>query len=360
MVIDYKMLLVGCLCWFRPMDSVAALMADLKTAGADYEATSAEFLPGKRLLSDARRPRHYVIIGAFRELKNADKLIRRVTSVGFEPKYFLNKEKRLYYVYIVIYDDIKSAHRVSAKLRDINFIEDAWVFSTETGEPLSERLIASAEVKSSILLSDAGTSQAAQRTSSASASSNEIKKENRGTTPSETTGSPAPEAKKAKPKEEATPTTFKSTSSAAINQLVRADKGDIVVFNNLLFHKNSSVLRKVSKDEMERLNDVLQTKSNLRIKIHGHTNGDFKGEVYLLAENDDRFFKLSGRNKVVRGDDKLLSAERAKVIKRYLGARGISGERIEIQGWGDRRMLYPKGHLKAPLNRRVEIEILDN
>ena len=249
---------------------------------------------------------------------------------------------------------------MSAKLRDINFIKDAWVFSTETGEPLSERLIASAEVKSSILLSDAGTSQAAQRTSSASASSNEIKKENRGTTPSETTGSPAPEAKKAKPKEEATPTTFKSTSSAAINQLVRADKGDIVVFNNLLFHKNSSVLRKVSKDEMERLNDVLQTKSNLRIKIHGHTNGDFKGEVYLLAENDDRFFKLSGRNKVVRGDDKLLSAERAKVIKRYLGARGISGERIEIQGWGDRRMLYPKGHLKAPLNRRVEIEILDN
>ena len=348
---------------------------DASMVGAGLRYDGARF-------SKEEQARHYVVIGAFRELGNANQLIKKVASVGFDPKYFLNKQRGLYYVYIVIHDDLMTARRVSAKLRDINFIKDAWVYSAETGEPISERLIASAETNRSALLSDAVSERHEKQAtiSPASPTAKRLPKENIKSTSSETNSNPPQVEKYAAPKSETVsaalksnssdvkPTsteasgsaTFKPTPSEAINQLAKADKGDIIVFDNLLFHKNSSVLRKVSKDEMQRLNEILKTKSNLRIKIHGHTNGDFKGEVYLLAENDERFFKLSGKNKVVKGDDKLLSTERARVIKRYLGAQGISTGRIETQGWGDRRMLYPKGHLKAPLNRRVEIEVLEN
>ena len=361
MLIDYKILILSCcLCWLWRLDSQAMPMTDLEISGSDFRTTLTDMIPENLLFSHDRLPRHYVVIGAFRELKNATKLISRVASVGFEPKIFLNEKRGLYYVYIVIYDDIASAHRVSSKLREVNFIKDAWVFSTETGEPLSERLIASVDVKSRELLSDTGSRQPEKEVNTSSKSRQETPRETKEVAPAVADNDPAPVQNAEKPKEKASKATFIPTSSKAINQLARADKGEIIIFENLLFHKNSSVLRKISKDEMYRLNEVLNIKSNLRIKIHGHTNGDFKGEVYLLAENDDRFFKLSGKNKVVKGDDKLLSAERAKVIKRYLGAQGINEDRIEIQGWGDRRMLYPKGHLKAPLNRRVEIEVIEN
>ena len=360
---DFKtlvlLLFVG---WLGPLVVEAMPPAEGKILRHDDSMVRAGFGDRVTWFSKDERARHYVIIGAFRELSNANQLIKKVASVGFDPKYFLNKKRGLYYVYIVIYDDLMSARRISAKLRDINFIEDAWVYSTETGEPISERLIASAETNRNALLSDAVPERSEKQApaSTAPSTAKQLPKETTKSTSSETNSNPPQAEKYAPPKSETGNATFVPTPSEAINQLARANKGDVIVFDNLLFHKNSSVLRKVSKDEMQRLNEILKTKSTLRIKIHGHTNGDFKGEVYLLAENDERFFKLSGKNKVVKGDDKLLSTERARVIKRYLGARGINTARIETQGWGDRRMLYPKGHLKAPLNRRVEIEVLGN
>ena len=382
MLIDYKMfLLCWCLCWLLPPSSEAGSSDGFEIKGIKAGKILADPAPEYLLNSNTAVAKYYVVIGAYKEVKYANSLIRRVTSVGFEPKYFWNRERRLYYVYIVIYNDAKAAYRVSSKLREINFIKDAWVFSVEGNEPLSEGLIAraSAKVKNQNLelLGDPrrGRPKDEVRKSRvvAKSVSEEPKKEIKTTTPApseikekanveESTSqdkSPEPVRTSKKPKEEVKAASYRTTSSKAINKLVQASKGDIIIFEDLLFHKNSSVLRKVSKDEMERLNEVLNTNKNLRIKIHGHTNGDFKGEVYLLAENDDRFFKLSRKNKVVKGGDKLLSAERAKVIKRYLGVHGVDVSRIETQGWGDNKMLYPKGHLKAPLNRRVEIEILD-
>ena len=386
MQMDNKMiLLVWCLCWFELLGLEARPLIKMEMPGSNTVTVLTNLSSENVSRSDTwRRPRHYVVIGAFKELKNASKFVRRVASVGFEPKYFLNKERGLYYVYIVIYDDLASASRVSAKLREVNFIKDAWVFSTETGEPLSERLMASVEVEGRELLSDTKSAQtkSRERPSATSPAGTSDETPNVATVkgsggtgiPQGTNGEKGTDTKVSEPKESDGPvakntgspkgetekTAFKPTPSKAINQLVQADKGDVIIFENLLFHKNSSVLRKGSRDEMRRLHDALKGRAGLRIKIHGHTNGDFKGEIYLLAENDERFFKLSGKNKVVKGDDKLLSAERAKVIKRYLGTQGIDGDRIETQGWGDRRMLYPKGHLKAPLNRRVEIEVLED
>ena len=361
MQMDFKIFLLALsLCWLGWVNLEASPAINEEVAIAGMEVMSKHLFVENTSLSDVRPPRHYVVIGAFKDLKNASKLIRRVASVGLEPKYFLNKERRLYYVYIVIYDNIAAAFHVSSKLREVNFIKDAWVFSTEVDEPLSERFIASVEVKDSELLSDVSKEAPRKKAKPVASPPKVTSQESSAAGSAVKDSNPAPVERKKEPKEEPSENIFKPTSSKAINELVKADKGDVIIFEDLLFHKNSSVLRKVSKDEMLRLNDVLKKKTNLRIKIHGHTNGDFKGEVYLLAENDDRFFKLSGRNKVVKGDDKLLSAERARVIKRYLGSQGISVDRIETYGWGDRRMLYPKGHLKAPQNRRVEIEVLEN
>ncbi|MDN5214254.1 OmpA family protein [Fulvivirgaceae bacterium BMA12] len=379
MLIDYKMFLwCLCLCWLLPSSSEAVATDGFKVNGMVSGIIATDPAPEYVKNTNAIATRYYVVIGAYREMKNANQLIRRVTSVGFEPKYFWNRERRLYYVYIVIYNDAKAAYRVSSKLREVNFIKDAWVFSAEGNEPLSEGLIANASVKNQNLqlIGDPRRGRPKDEVRrprpAEKPASSEPKKEVKTTLPpadkttaKENVEEPAGKDNNQvlaqtpkKPKEQVKAASFRTTSSKAINQLVKASKGDIIIFDDLLFHKNSSVLRKVSKDEMERLQEVLNANKNLRIKIHGHTNGDFKGEIYLLAENDDRFFKLSGKNKVVKGGDKLLSAERAKVIKRYLGVHGIDAGRIETQGWGDNKMLYPKGHLKAPLNRRVEIEVL--
>ncbi len=311
---------------------------------------------------------HFVVIGAFKSKDNANKLIRKVQSVGFEPKYFFNEKRNLFYVYIFIYDNVQKAYKVSNKLREVHFIDDAWVFSAGDTKELDERFIAQVQTGNKDILTDVPTDRASENNNQNSTSTTKIPKEFL----SDDTVNEAPPTKSEENKKEVDNQTNQQAidaikvdkksaeNSVAIMKMGEAKQGDLVVFDNILFHKNSSVLRKLSKDELGRLQSVLANNPKLAIKIHGHTNGDFKGEVYLLADYDSRFFKLSGKNQVVKGDDILLSQKRAEVIKRYLVEQGVAASRIETKGWGHKRMLYPKEHFKASQNRRVEIEILGN
>ena len=54
-----------------------------------------------------------------------------------------------------------------------------------------------------------------------------------------------------------------------------------------------------------------------------------------------------------------LSKQRALTIKRYLIENDIAEDRIEVQGWGGKQMLYDKEHPLAIKNIRVEIEITE-
>lgn len=327
------------------------------------------------LEADTAKNGHYVVIGAFKERKNVTNLVDRVRSVGFEPKHFFNEQRGLHYVYIFIYDDLSVAKRVSKKLREVKFIKDAWVFSSETDEPLTEKLIAQVQDPKEKIYADVSKDKKPSNSQEVEKMKKNIGIPNESSENSDTITREPPinssmkelEAKNTVDSKPSETTAVKiivpnelAENSDALKQLASAKQGDLVVFDNILFHKNSSVLRKLSKDEIGRLEYVLGANPDLKIKIHGHTNGDFKGEVYLLADNDSRFFKLSGRNKVVKGDDILLSQKRAEVIKRYLVQQGLDASRIETKGWGHKKMLFPKDHLKASQNRRVEIEVLSN
>ncbi len=355
-----------------PLSTTAVSNSNLKNNGVFNNA--GDFIGFQQ---NTKQAGHFVVIGAFRSKDNASKLIRKVKSVGFEPKHFFNQQRKLFYVYIFIYENIEKAYKVSNRLREVNFINDAWVFSAASEKALNEKFIAQVQSDKKDILTDVPPEsrggKSVSGTNKTSRNSTKLPKEfldDEVAPPKPKSDPQVSEVKETKKKPVANTGNKKSSAikvdkkliqnSEAIKKMSEAKAGDLVVFDKILFHKNASVMRKLSKDEIERLKNVLAVNPNLRIKIHGHTNGDFKGEVYLLADSDSRFFKLSGKNKVVKGDDILLSQKRAEVIKRFLVEQGVAATRVETKGWGHKRMLFPKEHFKASQNRRVEIEILGN
>jgi outer membrane protein OmpA-like peptidoglycan-associated protein len=60
------------------------------------------------------------------------------------------------------------------------------------------------------------------------------------------------------------------------------------------------------------------------------------------------------------GSAQKLSLYRAETIEHYLLKQGIDQSRIEIKGWGGKKMLYGKHSAQAKQNVRVEVEITDN
>lgn len=142
--------------------------------------------------------------------------------------------------------------------------------------------------------------------------------------------------------------------------LPRLKKGDIQVMFNTYFHGNSSVMRERSRFELEELVKLLKESPNMRIKLHGHTNGAGRGPVYVFYEEEQNFFEIHRSREYKKngvGSSKL-SALRAETIKSYLVHRGIFAHRIETQGWGGKKLLYDPDSPLAKSNIRVEIEIL--
>lgn len=142
--------------------------------------------------------------------------------------------------------------------------------------------------------------------------------------------------------------------------LQRLKKGDIQVMYNTYFHGNSSVMRKRSRYEMNELVKMLEESPNMRIKLHGHTNGSGRGFIYTYSPEEKNFFNLiQNKEHKKRGVGSIkLSTLRTETIKSYLEHKGISGDRIETQGWGGKRMIYPEDAPLSKHNIRVEIEVL--
>lgn len=141
-------------------------------------------------------------------------------------------------------------------------------------------------------------------------------------------------------------------------ELVRLQKGDIAVMYNVFFYKDAAIMRPESKYEIDNLLAMLNDNPKYKIKIHGHTNGRSQGRILSMG-SDNNFFSLTG-SKEGFGSAKLLSEERAKVIRAYLVSNGIDVNRMLIKAWGGKRPMYDKHHARAAENVRVEIEILDN
>lgn len=138
--------------------------------------------------------------------------------------------------------------------------------------------------------------------------------------------------------------------------MVRYHKGDIAVLYNVYFYNDAAVMAPQSQFELNSLLQMMQERPGYRIKLHGHTNGNYNGKIIKMGP-DKNFFSLDGSVSTI-GSAKDLSYNRAEVIKEYLVANGIAADRIEIKAWGGKRPLYDKRSVNAKKNVRVEVEIL--
>ena len=142
--------------------------------------------------------------------------------------------------------------------------------------------------------------------------------------------------------------------------LDRLQKGDIAVMWNVLFYKDAAIMRPESKAELNSLLEMLQENLDMKIKLHGHTNGNSRGNIVYADENDFNFFSLNGDHSKTTGTAKKLSEYRANAILRWLESNGIEASRMEPIGWGGDRMLHGKTDPKAYENVRVEVEVVEN
>ena len=111
-----------------------------------------------------------------------------------------------------------------------------------------------------------------------------------------------------------------------------------------------------SKFELNSLVQMMQENANYRIRLHGHTNGNYHGRIITIGDNKN-FFSLDG-SKQSMGTAKDLSRNRAEVIKEYLQVNGIDPSRVEVSAWGGRRPIFDRHSVNAKKNVRVEVEIL--
>jgi outer membrane protein OmpA-like peptidoglycan-associated protein len=140
--------------------------------------------------------------------------------------------------------------------------------------------------------------------------------------------------------------------------LIRYHRGDIATLYNVYFYNDAALMLPESKFELNSLLQMMQEDPQYRIRLHGHTNGNYHGRIITVGDAKN-FFSLDGSKNSV-GSAKDLSYNRAEVIKEFLVTSGIDPTRIEIKAWGGKKPLFDKHSVNAKRNVRVEVEILND
>lgn len=139
--------------------------------------------------------------------------------------------------------------------------------------------------------------------------------------------------------------------------LVRYHTGDITPLYNVYFYNDAALMLPDSRYELNNLLQMMQENPKYRIRLHGHTNGNYHGKIMTVGE-DKNFFSLKGAKESI-GTAKELSEARAQVIKDFLVENKVDPSRIEVKAWGGKRPLYDKNNVNAKKNVRVEVEITE-
>ena len=114
-----------------------------------------------------------------------------------------------------------------------------------------------------------------------------------------------------------------------------ADPTRAFIFDNLNFETGSDKITAESQAQLDDLTAVLTAYPVVNLKVAGHTDN-----VGAAAAN------------------KTLSESRAKSVKAYLVGKGIKGNRIETEGWGqDKPIVANDTEEGKAMNRRVEVYI---
>ena len=140
----------------------------------------------------------------------------------------------------------------------------------------------------------------------------------------------------------------------------RFKKGDVLIMYNVYFYKDAAIMKPESIFELNSLLDMLNENKKYKVAIHGHTNGNSTGKIIHLDNKDKNYFSLHDEHKESVGSAKKLSQYRAYTIQQWLIEQGVDPDRMEIKGWGGKKMLYDKFDSQAYKNVRVEIEITDD
>lgn len=118
----------------------------------------------------------------------------------------------------------------------------------------------------------------------------------------------------------------------------QTERGLVITLNNILFDTNQSNLKPGADNTLDKIATVLQEYQNHQLVIEGFTDS-----VGTSDHNEE------------------LSQHRAEAVKDALVRRGITPDRIETRGYGER---YPIATNNTPtgrqLNRRVEIIVSDD
>lgn len=124
-------------------------------------------------------------------------------------------------------------------------------------------------------------------------------------------------------------------------RLHKAEVGDKVTLDNLLFEPGKADLLPDSEGALQRLLHFMQGDPNVRIEIGGHVNVPFKRPVRQSSSH----FRLS--------------LNRAMRVFSFLVENGIAENRMTYKGYGNWEMIHPKARTleEEQKNRRVEIKI---
>lgn len=117
--------------------------------------------------------------------------------------------------------------------------------------------------------------------------------------------------------------------------LVPFNVGQTVKLNNIFFQQSKYYLSTSSYPELMRLIRIMKEYPSVEIRISGHT--DNQGDPALNLK---------------------LSQDRVNEVKKYLSSRGINGNRITTEGFGDTRPIASNDQEETRAkNRRVEFTI---
>jgi outer membrane protein OmpA-like peptidoglycan-associated protein len=377
---------------------------------------------GNNKINPPQQPTNYVVIGAFAIHKNAVKFTAKAVKLKHNARFEINKNRNLYYVYVLTTDDRAYAITEVLRLREESPYHDTWVYSGMLGKegegsdinPLTDNAVEAVAVSGNENQPMENTNQAVDEPI------NEIKEEDpieeneeivgkkfyfriyRGDTQAEVEGDvnviDVQRSRKIgtyvgnKPVRITKPPSKEGSLSLVCEifgyrkvqydvnynapegygievdaekgtvvpfELMRLQKGDHAIMYNVYFFNDAAIMRPESRYEVGSLLAMLQENPKYKIKIHGHTNGNHRGKIISLKAGSDNFFSLNNTEEG-SGSAKQLSEERAELIRTYLVNNGIDGKRMQVKAWGGKRAIYDKHHPQAQSNVRVEIEILEN
>ena len=120
-------------------------------------------------------------------------------------------------------------------------------------------------------------------------------------------------------------------------EIVKIETNAVVRLNSIFFDFNKSVLKPESFPELDRVVDLMKSKTGMIIEVQGHTDN--------VGSNSH---------------NQKLSESRAKAVKTYLLSKGIDAGKVSSKGFGETKPIVSNDDEKdgREINRRVEFKIV--